>query len=319
MSHLPRVAVIGCGLWGRNHVRTLAEQGALGGVCDRHPDRAAEFAAAHGTRAIALDGLLADDSIDAVVLALPAEENRTMTETMLLAGKHVLVEKPIALTSADAGAMAQAADHAGKVLMVGHVLRYHAAFAAVERLIHEGCIGAVRHIQSHRLGFGKFFAHFDALWDLGPHDLSLVLSLTGTAPSDVTGYPVSVTDGQTDAAHIHMVFEDGCTAHIHVGRHSPYPERRFVVTGETGMIVWDDLMDWPHKVTLTPHHVVRNDVGRWDAALGAAEAVPVAPNMALTDELNHFLECVQNGTMPRTPASQGLAVVDVIERAGGVR
>ncbi|WP_306051682.1 Gfo/Idh/MocA family protein [Oceaniradius stylonematis] len=315
MSDQPSVAVIGCGQWGRNHVRTLAGLGALAAVADRHPERAAALAQEHGAHAAPVEALVADRAVKALVLALPAEENAALACAALEAGKHVLVEKPIALTVADAEKMVAAARDCGRVLMVGHVLRYHNAFRALVGAIEAGRIGAVRHIQSHRLGFGKFYDRFDALWDLAPHDLSLVLSLAEGAPRSVDVRPVSVTGGQTDMAHVHLDFAGGPTAHIFVSRHSAYGERRFAATGETGTLVWDDLADWPDKLHLVPHTVRRGDDGRWQQDKGEAQPVAVEPGMALTDELVHFLDCVRTGATPLSSGMQGLDVVRILSTA----
>jgi predicted dehydrogenase len=296
-------------------VRTLAGLGTLAAVADRHPERAAALAKEHGTRPATVEALIADTKIEALVLALPAEENTALACTALEAGKHVLVEKPIALTVADAETMVATARKCSRVLMVGHVLRYHNAFRALVAAIDAGRIGRVRHIQSHRLGFGKFYDRFDALWDLAPHDLSLVLSLTDGAPQSVDVRPVSVTGGQTDMAHLHLDFADGPTAHVFVSRHSAYAERRFAVTGETGTLVWDDLADWPDKVHLIAHSVRRGDDGRWEQDKGEPEAIDAQPGMALTDELVHFLDCVRTGATPLSAGTQGLDVVRILSKA----
>lgn len=317
MSSSPPVAVIGCGQWGRNHVRTLAELGALGAVCDHNPEKASVLAQAHGGRVATTDAILADPAIAGIVLALPAEQNAELACAALEAGKHVLVEKPIALTVADAERMVESARRNDRVLLVGHVLRYHTAFDALVSALEAGRIGAPRHIQSHRLGFGKFYDRFDALWDLAPHDLSLVLSLTDGAPTKVDVVPVSVTGGQADMAHVHLRFGAGPSAHVFVSRHSAYAERRFAVTGETGTLVWDDLADWPDKLSVVPHTVARAQNGRWTWAQGEAEPIAVAPGMALTDELRHFLDCIAGRAAPLTPGRQGLDIVRILTAGGG--
>ncbi len=317
MTQRPATAVIGCGYWGRNHVRTLAGLGALAAVADADAVCAGEIGAAHGVPARSVNDMLADPAISAVVLALPAEHHARLAMAALDAGKHVLVEKPVALSSADADRLTGRARQTGLVAMTGHILRYHNAFRAIAERVEAGAIGEVRHIQSHRLAFGKFHARFDALWDLAPHDLSLILSLAPDVRPSVTGISHSLTGGQTDMAHLHLSFADGPSAHVFVSRHHPYGERRFVVTGETGMLLWDDARDWPEKVTHFAHHARKSAQGTWDFALGTGEAVPVAPNMALTDELDHFLTCIETGQPSLTPVAQGAEVVRILETAQG--
>ena len=315
MPKRPAVAVIGCGQWGRNHVRTLATLGALGAICDQDPQNLDPLVQAHGVAAKSYDAIIADTAIAAVVLALPAEQNAPMALKALAAGKHVFVEKPIALTSRDAHAMVTAAEAGGRVLMVGHILRYHNAFTALSGQVAAGAIGRVRHIQSHRLGFGKFYGRFDALWDLAPHDLSLILSLVDGVPETAHIDPVSVTDGQIDLGHIHLAFAGGPTAHAYVSRHSAYNERRFAVVGETGTLLWDDLADWAHKLVLLPHRVRRGEGDIWRHDAGAPRPIDVTPGLALTDELEHFLDCVETGRTPLTPGQQGYEVVRILEMA----
>lgn len=308
----PRVAVIGCGRWGQNHVRTLKELGALAAVSDADAANAASVAAKHDVAAMDMDAVFGDKAIDAVVLALPADVHAKMATRAINAGKHVFVEKPIALSSADAKAVVALASENDRIVMAGHILRYHNAFAAIMQAIDAGEIGQVRHIQSHRLAFGKFHERFDALWDLGPHDLSLVLAITGEAPDGVMSSNVSFTGGQTDASHVHMTFAGDVTAHIFVSRHSPYKERRFTVTGTTGMLFWDDFADWPQKVALFKHTVEPG--GAFE--LSEPDFLPVEPNMALTDELSHFLECCVTQRQPLTNGAQAAEIIEVLEKAG---
>lgn len=309
-----KIAVIGCGYWGANHVRTLAQLGALAAVCDADRARATAVAEAHGCVARSVDDVMADATIDGVVCALPADQHPIVASRALNAGKHVFVEKPIALSADKARAVADLADQKNRVLMAGHILRYHNAFGAVMNLLADGAVGTVRHIQSHRLAFGKFHDRFDALWDLGPHDLSLVLAVTGQGPSHVHGVTNAYAGAACDAAHVHMRFAGDVTAHIYISRHSPYKERRFVVTGTEAMIVWDDFADWPQKVALYRHKVWQQD-GANQFSLDEPTYVPVESGMALTDELSHFLACVETGETPLTSGRQAVDIIDVLEKA----
>lgn len=305
------IAVFGCGYWGRNHVRTLADLGALAAVCDLDADKARNLAAEHGAVYADSATIFADPSIDACVFALPAGQHSAMAIRAVQAGKHAFVEKPIALDTGAGESAVAAAAAANKVLMVGHILRYHNAFKAVLAAIDAGLIGKVRHIQSHRMAFGKFHASFDALWDLAPHDLSLILSVTGKAPKMVEGTSICLASAQADIGHIHLSFTDGITASVHVSRHSAYMERRFAVTGEKGTLLWDDLKDWPEKVQLIEHDVRHTTIG-WQVDKGDGRYLPVEANMALTDELAHFIDCVDNGKTPLTDGRQGVDVASIL-------
>lgn len=315
MSKKPRIAVFGCGYWGRNHVRTLAELGALAGVVDQAPELAREMAQKYGVEAHSADQVFADPTIDAVVMALPAQFHAETALSAFKAGKHVFAEKPIALSVEDAVSMVDAANAAGKVLMAGHILRYHNAFRAIMQLVEAGDLGDIKYVQSHRLGFGKFHVKFDALWDLAPHDLSLLLSVVGRSPETILPVPASVTGGQTDLAHVHLDFGQDVKGHIHVSRHSPYVERRFTVVGSEAMVVWDDMEpDWNKKISVHKHSVSNDDAG-WSFSKQDPEYIACEAGMALTDELQHFMLCIETGEKPLTDGAQGLDVVKILNAA----
>ncbi|MFZ2099415.1 MAG: Gfo/Idh/MocA family oxidoreductase [Oricola sp.] len=310
-----RLAVIGCGYWGANHVRTLGEMGVLHAVSDINIERAETLAQPFGAKACRPDDVFADPQVDAVVLALPAHVHAEFALRAIADGKHVFVEKPLALSSVDGAHVVDEAATAGRVLMTGHILRFHNAFVALAERIAAGDLGEIRYVQSHRLGFGKFHARFDALWDLAPHDLSLILTLAGGEPERVHGVHRGVSIGTTDLAHVHLDFAGGLGAHVHVSRHSPYRERRFTVIGSEGMAVWDDLADWPRKLALHRHSIDPKGTN-WDFSLSEPDYAPLQPNMALTDELAHFIDCIVTGATPATDGRQGVAVLRILEKAG---
>ena len=177
----PRLAVLGCGYWGSNHIRTLKGLGVLHAVSDLNRARAEGFASEQDCLAIEPEALFSRDDVDAIVLALPPQFHAEMAIRAVEAGKDVLVEKPVALTVADAEREVAIAKARGRIFMVGHVLRFHPAFEKLKSLVDAGELGEVRYIHSHRLGLGKFHTENDALWDLAPHDLSMILALP--APS----------------------------------------------------------------------------------------------------------------------------------------
>ena len=310
-----QLAVIGCGYWGANHVRTLGEMGVLHAVSDINIERAEMLAQPFGAKACTPDDVFADPQVDAVVLALPAHVHAEFALRAIADGKHVFVEKPLALSSADGAHVVEEAATAGRVLMTGHILRFHNAFVALAERIAAGDLGEIRYVQSHRLGFGKFHARFDALWDLAPHDLSLILTLAGGEPERVLGVHRGVSIGTTDLAHVHLDFAGGLGAHVHVSRHSPYRERRFTVIGSQGMAVWDDLADWPKKLAFHRHSIDPRGTN-WDFSLSEPDYAPLQPNMALTDELSHFVDCIATGATPATDGRQGVAVLRILEKAG---
>ncbi len=311
MTRSPRIAVIGCGYWGRNHIRTLGALGALEAVADHHPDRAAAIAAEFGGRALRPEAVFEDPAVDAVVLALPPHHHAESALKTIAAGKHLLVEKPIALTVAEARRIVEASEGTKLVAMTGHVLRFHPAFEALQELLSGGELGELRYVHSHRVGLGKFHAENDALWDIAPHDLSLILALTGEEPSAVRGEGSAVLDHLSDFAHLHLEFPSGLRGHVFTSRLNPYRERRLTVVGSKAMAVFDDVAPWAEKLALYRHRLWQDEKG-WQSEMVEPEFVRVDEDMPLTRELRHFIECIETGSPPRTPVAEGLSVIRIL-------
>jgi UDP-2-acetamido-3-amino-2,3-dideoxy-glucuronate N-acetyltransferase len=306
-SHRMRVAVIGCGAWGRNHVRTFAALGALGAVCDLDARVAGDAAAAAGVPAAPLDGILADPAIDAVVVATPDATHAAVAAAALAAAKHVLVEKPMAMAVADAKALAARAREAGRVLMVGHILRYHPAFLRLEALAREGALGPLAHVSSKRLHLAGG-APRHALWDLAPHDVSMVLALAGRLPVAVraqgaapgTGAPVRL-------ASLALDFGAGLTADIALSAVHPVKLHQICVSGGVAQAVFEDSRPWGEKLALHRPGLVPTPGAaptRWPVA--------VTPGEPLAEEARAFLAAIDGGPAPASGPEEGLSVIRVL-------
>lgn len=240
-----RVAVVGTGYWGPNLARNLYELGVLDVVCDLRPERAEALAARFGVRAETdYEAILADPAIGAVVLATPVNTHRDLAQRALNAGKHVFVEKPLALDSAGAEALCRRAEEVGRVLMVGHILEYHPAFLALRDRVAAGDLGRILHIRSTRLNLGKLRTEENVLWSFAPHDLSLVLRLAGAEPGRIRamGHRLLGTPRE-DTVYADLAFENGLTAHVLVSWLEPIKQHQFVVVGDRKMAVFDDLRE----------------------------------------------------------------------------
>jgi predicted dehydrogenase len=313
----PAIAVIGCGYWGQNHVRTLSELGALFAVADKDQARAEALAETFGVEVLSPQEVLEDPRIDAVVLALPPQLHAEFALATIAAGKHVLVEKPIALNPADATRVAESGKTAGLVVMTGHVLRFHPAFETLAGMVAAGELGKLQYVHSHRVGLGKFHTENDALWDIAPHDLSLILALTGEEPDDIRGEGSAVLNHLSDFAHLHLAFPSGIRSHVFASRLNPYRERRLTFIGDRAMAVFDDVAPWHEKLAIYDHKVWKNDAGlQFEAAEPRFVSVP--EGLPLTRELSHFIDCIRTGQTPRTSAEEGLAVIKILT-AGTVR
>lgn len=310
-TKFPRIAVLGCGYWGSNHIRTLKSLGALQAVSDSNPARAEGFAVEHDCLAVAPEALMARDDVDAVVIALPPQFHAEAAISAVRAGKDVLVEKPIALNVADAERAVAAAREENRIFMTGHVLRFHPAFETLKSLIDKGDLGEVKYIHSHRLGLGKFHTENDALWDLAPHDLSMILAITGAAPTEVRGEGAALLDNLSDFAHLHMRFPNGARSHLFASRLNPYRERRLTVVGTKAMAVFDDVEPWERKLAVY-RHAVWQDSGQWAFTANEPSYVPVASGMPLTRELEHFIDCVRMRAEPRTSGEEAVGVLRIL-------
>ena len=307
----PRIAVLGCGYWGSNHIRTLKALGALHAVSDANAARAEGFASEQDCLAVAPDALFTRDDVDAIVMALPPQFHAEAAIKAVTHGKDVLVEKPIALTVEDAERAVRAAEAAGRVFMVGHVLRFHPAFEKLKSLVDEGELGEVRYIHSHRLGLGKFHTENDALWDLAPHDLSMILAITGAEPVEVRGEGAALLDHLSDFAHLHMRFPNNIRGHLFTSRLNPYRERRLTVVGTKAMAVFDDVEPWERKLAVY-RHAVWQDSGHWAFTTNEPSYVPIAQGMPLTRELEHFIHCIRTRERPRTDGEEAVRVLRIL-------
>ena len=306
---MKRLGVIGCGTWGGNHARTLASMGALAAVTDRSVERAGALASALGCEAVDIETMLADPAIDAVVLALTPGAHAPAAMLATAAGKPFLVEKPMALTAAEAHQVAAAAQAAGLVAMTGHILLFHPAFEALLDLVARGELGEIRHVQSQRLGFGRFLEGTDVAMDLLPHDLSMIGALLGTQPdsADIHGGPV--LSGGTDLCDLHLTYPGGISAHCSISRLSPVRDRKMTVIGTRALAVFNETADAAFRLSLTPISQVDGT-----PVAGETRFLGVAPTQPLEAELRHFIDCLETGRTPRASLAAGAAIIDLLDR-----
>jgi predicted dehydrogenase/acetyltransferase-like isoleucine patch superfamily enzyme len=310
-----KVAVVGCGAWGRNIVRTISSEGYLHAVVDPDPQTAADVAATYGVVAASFADVLADSDIDAVMIAAPAAQHARLAEQALLAEKHVFVEKPLALEVRDGERLAALAIAQDRTLMVGHLLQYHPAFLRLRELVEEGAIGRLQYLSSNRLNLGRFRREENILWSFAPHDISMILSLVGAEPENVVAIGARyLHDRIADVTTTHLAFPGGERAHIHVSWLHPFKEQTLIVVGDRGMLVFDDGKDWDEKVTIYAHRISWSD--RVPIPVKAdAQPVVVLPSEPLLEECRHFLTCASTGARPRTDGAEALRVLRVLQAA----
>lgn len=314
---LPSVALIGCGYWGRNLARNLVQIGVLHSVCDEDAAAAKSIADSAGVRAGSLDQILSDETIAAVVIATPPSTHSELAIRALESGKDVFVEKPLALRVSEAEAVVETARRTGRLLMVGHLLRYHPVFRMLEGMVRAGDLGPLRYVYSHRLNLGKIRKVENILWSFSPHDLSMILSLVGDEPDVVDAVGAAyLQEGINDVTTTHLSFPGGEAAHVFVSWLHPFKEQKLVVIGERAMAVFDDTQPWDSKLTLYEHEVAWNgDVP--EAFKAEPKRIPVIEEEPLLNECAHFLDCVSERSQPLTDGPEAIRVLKVLERAEG--
>ncbi len=312
------VGVAGLGYWGPNLARNLA---ALPGcelrwLCDADSDARERVRARFAGARLAADlgELLGDDGLDAVVLATPVPTHAPLALRVLAAGKHCFVEKPLATSVTDAEAVAEAAERAGRTLMVGHLLEYHPGVRMLRALIDDGDLGTPYYIYGNRLNLGKLRADESALWSLGAHDVSVILALADEEPEEAVAHgECYVRPGVQDVVFCYLRFASGLAAHLHLSWLDPHKERRFTVVGAKRMATFDD-MAVERKVTVYDKGF-DEDSRSWGEYLARSGDIwsPRLPNAEpLRLECEHFLECVRTGAPPRSGAQSGVRVVRVL-------
>ncbi len=325
------VAVVGLGYWGPNLARNFNRlPGAeLRWLCDLSEDLRRQYGELFPRATVTddYDALLERDDLDAVVLATPVPTHHVLAAKALRAGKHVFVEKPLALTAADARELAELAEEHDRVLFVGHLLVYHPAVERMRAMIESGELGDVLYAYSHRLNLGQFRRDENALWSLGVHDVAMLMHLTGLEPVEVTASGESyLHDGVEDVVFGTIRFAGGTMAHIHLSWLDPHKVRRLTVVGSSKMVVFDD-MQADRKLTVYDKGFTREQGG--DATPGQAPArsygeyitkregdiwIPRVPNdEPLRLECQRFLDCISGEADPRSDGRDGLRVVSVLE------
>lgn len=312
----PHVAVIGAGQWGRNHLRVLAEQGALGVVVDSNPTTRLKVQEAYGIPALSHARELSRyPDISAAVVATPAESHVAVAESCLEMGLDLLVEKPLALRADEAMELVQHAEERGRILMVGHLLLFHPAVQALKALIDSRELGEIRYVYSNRLNLGRVRQTENILWSFAPHDVAIILHLLGALPDHVEAIGGSwIQPGIDDITVTHMTFAMGQKAHVFVSWLHPHKEHKLVVVGSRKMAVFDDLSEGA-KLIIRDVGVEVDESGVPLERRGTDHAVQLPGTEPLHAEICHFLECCERRCDPLSDGTHAVEVLQVLENA----
>jgi predicted dehydrogenase len=308
---MKKIAVIGAGQWGKNVVRTFAELGALVAVAEASAAIRADVGASYPEVPFysSYDSILTNEAIEAVAIATPVATHFAIAREALLAGKDVFVEKPMTLYAEEARELHRLARKMGRILMVGHLLLYQPAIQWIKQYFVSGELGEVYSLHQQRAKLGRVRTVENVLWSLGVHDVAVLLHLVGEEPVQVAVHGQRVLQREIeDDVHLHLTFQNGVQAHLHTSWLWPEQERRLVVIGSRGMLVYDELQQ-----TVTLHRkTIEGDLSARDAG---SEVVFAGHAEPLRVECEHFLACIANRETPLSDGENGIAVISVIEAA----
>jgi predicted dehydrogenase len=316
MEYPPRVALIGCGRWGKNIARVLSELGALHLVVDPAADEISDYVQGLGAEVTSDINAAFASTIDGIAIAAPAVDHFRLARRALGSGKAVFVEKPLALHLHEASELAGLAESSNLPLMVGHLLQYHPAFVRLKKAVADGEIGEVRHISSNRLNPGAIRTEENALWSMAPHDFSMILGIAGQEPLSVEALAVRVVDPKVpDQFAVSMRFSETLTAQANVSWLSPYKEHKLVVLGTEGAIIFEDTHpERERKLVIFRNYVDRS--GRAPAFVkGPGEPLDWPELEPLREEMSAFLSSIASDTRCKTDPSEAIPVLKLLHRA----
>ncbi len=319
-----KVGVIGYGYWGPNVVRNLlGHPGAeVVIVADANPERLAEIRRIYPAIQTTLDAtdVIRSSGIDAIVIATPVNTHYPLAKAALLAGKHVLVEKPLASNLAEAEELVKLAEEKHLVLMIDHTYLYSGAVQMIKKLIDSGELGQIQSFSSTRINLGLFQSDINVLWDLAPHDISILLYLIGQAPTMVNAVGASHTkNGIENIAYLTMRYDNGIIAHVNASWVSPVKIRQILIAGDKKMIVYDDNEPTEKIKVYETGYTVRTDEEKkrlyMDYRSGDIHIPKIESKEPLRLMVEDFVQAVTTGSTPVSNAAFGLQVVRILDAA----
>jgi len=309
------VVVIGCGYWGKNLVRNFYEIGHLYAVCDNSVELAQKMSQKYDVPALTIDQVWEDSNVHAVVIATPAVTHAEFSIKALQSGKHVYVEKPMAIDLKEAEQVKEVLSKTKLTYMVGHLLQYHPAFVKLQAMVCSNEIGKLHYLYSNRLNLGKLRREENILWSFAPHDISMILSLVNANLKSVRAEGTKILQSEIyDITTTHLEFENDVKAHIYVSWLHPYKEQKLIVVGEKGMLVFNDCLPWDQKLQIYRDHVEYKN-GMPDFNKVTPEFITIDEAEPLRQECQHFIDSIEKQKTPRTDINEAIGVLNVLEKA----
>lgn len=325
-----RVGVVGCGYWGSKHLRVIS--GLVGAteavIIDTDDATLGRMSAAFPAARAFADLATALPYVDAVIIATPADQHADLAMQAVLHGKHVLVEKPMAMSVAEARQVVNEARRMQTTLMIGHTFLFNPAVEALKSIMLNRTLGSIHYIYCSRLNLGLYRRDVNVVWDLAPHDITIMNFILQSNPTSVQAWGASLACAdRQDVAHVRLNYGDvGIAGYIHVSWLDPRKVRTVTVVGSAKMAIYDDLADEPLRLydRGVEHAAVDSPERPFSYRYGdiVSPYVPAAEPLAAED--SHFLNCIRTGSRPRSDGEQGLVTVAVLEaidraiRCGGI-
>lgn len=323
MKSGPSIAVAGLGYWGPNLARNFSQLPGcrLSALCDIDPARLDSIRTQHPAvpRFSSFDAMLENVEVDAVAVATPLRHHYRLAKAALLAGKHVLVEKPFAASSAECGELIELAAERRLTLMIGHTFLYSASVRMIRDIVQSGDLGEIRYINSQRLNLGLFQQDINVAWDLAPHDISIILHLLGAMPVSVNCQGnAHITPGIEDVTNLSMNFAGGQFATIQSSWIEPRKVRQMTIVGTRKMIVYNDIEPrekiriYDTRIERPPHY---DNFGEFQYSYhyGDSFLPHIEQSEPLRKMCEHFVECIMTGAIPSSSGDIGRNVVKILE------
>jgi predicted dehydrogenase len=319
-SRIVRVGVVGAGYWGPHLVRNFAAlpDALLAMICDLNPERLHAVGERYPDVALTTSYQnVLDSDVDAIAIATPVKTHYALVKQALRAGKHVLVEKPLTADVRQAAELVALAKERGLMLLVDHTMVLSPAVRKLRDLVQSGELGDIWHVSMERLALGLFRRDVNVLWDLAPHDISILLEVLGREPLAVSARGAChVQPGIQDVAYVELRFPGDVMAHVHVSWLDPGKVRRMTVVGSQKMAVYDDVAE--DKLTVYDRGVdavEENGCKQLVYRFGEGESVALPKDEPLRRQCAEFVACIASGAWPAAYAEQGLNVVRILEQA----
>ena len=308
------LSLIGCGNWGNNIARNCQNLNVLYSVTDTDKNKSKEFSYKYNCKNLDINEIVSDEKIDGVIISTPGKTHFKIAQKIIKSKKHVFIEKPMTINLSDALELEKLAKRVNVQIMIGHLIRYHPGFIKLLEILKSGSIGKIRHITANRVAFGRILKDESVIYDLYPHDLSLILEICNSIPKIINSTAICyINKAIADIANTILHFKENITVSMNASWINPKKEHKFVVIGTLGSIVFDDTNPWKEKVLLY-RDIIQNENNEIKTFREKVEKIKLLEKEPLEEELLHFMKVCKSGATPLTNAKEGVKVQRVLDK-----